>query len=89
MEHSKNKIIPYFGNGVGLGVLQSRVLQTCALSEFQTTKVSVKNGQWLSIILFAFLQGTCLLKPGLEYSRSDLVSEQPRLHNKSIFEMLY
>ena len=88
-KHSKNKIITYFENKVGPGVLQSNVQQYTICKSF------TKQGQNRHIIsctwfvTLVFLQHSCLLSAGLEHSRSNLVFKQPRLHNNLIFGMLY
>ena len=43
---------------------------------------------WLSSYLLASLPNVCLLRAGLEQSRTDLVFEQPRFCNDFIFGML-
>ena len=52
IDNSKSKIIKYFGNEAGPGVLHSGVQQTRTLQEFSTTWAESKNCQ--SVILSAF-----------------------------------
>ena len=87
IDHSENGIITQselFENEIGPGVLQSNVQQTRALQEHRRHKPFATD--YLSVLsLCEILQTECLLKTGLEHSRSSLVS---KMHNNYIFGML-
>ena len=87
-EHSQNKISAQSGlfeNEIGSGVLQSSVQRTCLLQECQRHKALESDYGSILSLLSRVLTGRCLLKAGLEYSRSNLVFE---IRDIFIFGML-
>ena len=72
-------------------MLQSSVQQTYNLQIIHRIKTETTHDQVHMVCAFgilAFLQHSCLLKAGLEHSRSNLVFKQPRLRDNFIFGML-
>ena len=86
MKHSENKIVTYFVNEVGPGVLPS-----LTFNKYTICKNFTQDGQNRHIISFTwfvplvFLQYSCLLGVGLENSRPNPVFKQPII----FFRMLY
>ena len=89
IEHSKNKIITYFDNEVGSGVLQPSVQQTYSLQNFKQKGQNQHINSCTLFVRLAFLQRFCFLNLVFDNSRSDLVSKQSRLRDDFIFRMLY
>ena len=89
IEHSGNKIITYFENEVGPGVLLfqfSTNIQSAGISHNKDRNQGIISCTWSVPVVL--LQCTCLLSAGLEHSRSDLGLRQLRLYNNFIFGIL-
>ena len=73
IDHSKNKIITYFENEVGLVVSQSSVQQTPrTLQEFSTTRTESRHRQWPTVYAFGILAARMFVGSWIEHSKSDL-----------------
>ena len=76
IEHSENKIVMYFENEVGPGVLQSSVQQTCNLQKFHITRAESTNKQFIVVCASDIL-------PALVFLECQTKALQARSHSQT------